>query len=99
MDKIVEDSLNLSIYIGCPEFICESYFNKAILCGKNNDFDKLDTYIDLSVYFLNQLEFNRNSDRFLSIGFVFYKLGNIYEAIKNFKKVILKKRCDIHTSF
>lgn len=91
LEKIVEDSLNLSIYIGCPEFICESYFNKAILCGKKNDFDKLDTYIDLSVYFLNQLELNRNSDKFLSIGFLFYKLGNIYEAVKNFKKVILKK--------
>lgn len=88
LDKIIDISLNLSIYLGCAEFICESYFNKAIFYGKQNDFDKMDTYISLSIYFLNQLDLKKSYDKFLDIGFVFYSLGNIYEAVNNFKNII-----------
>lgn len=88
LEKIIDTSLNLSIYLGCAEFICESYFNKAVFYGKQNDFDKMDTYISLSIYFLNQLDFKKSYDKFLNIGFVFYNLGNIYEAVNNFKNII-----------
>lgn len=86
--KVIEDSLNLSIQIGCNEYVCESYFNKGIFYAKKGDYDKMETYINLSIYFLMKLNLNKNFEKCLDIGFSFYKLGNIYDAIKIFKQVI-----------
>ena len=92
-DYIMEEFLNLSISFGKEESICEAYFNKALFYKEVKNLDKSEIYTNFTNYFLDRLSC-KSVDKSLNIGFMFYRLGNIYKAVKNFKFVI-EKRCDI----
>ena len=79
--------MELCVNIEDPEILCESYFNKVILSLKENDFDKANMYINLTLFFLNKLKGKNLKEKFLNVGFIFYKLENIYKAIESFNNI------------
>ncbi len=85
--EIIQKNLELCVNIEDPEILCESYFNKVILSLRENDFDKANMYINLTLFFLNKLKGKNLKEKFLNVGFIFYKLENIYKAIESFNNI------------
>lgn len=87
IDPIMEESLKLSSCINHPEYVFKAYFNKALLYYKKNDLKNLENLLNFVVCFLNRINDKEHRDKFLDIGFMFHKLGDIQSAINILNKL------------
>ncbi len=81
IDTIMEESLKLSSCVDCSEYVFKAYFNKALYYYRKNDLKNLETSLNFVVCFLNRIDVREHKDKFLDIGFMFHKLGDIKSSI------------------
>ncbi len=87
--------LNYAINLDDIKFIEKSYYYKAIILDRQGQSSSAEMYMNLSLDSL--LKFGEKQDiytRYLEMGSMYHKLGNVADSIKYFSLAIqLEKRC------
>lgn len=87
--EICDEVLNYAIEVDKIEFIEKSYYNKAKILIKLNDYYYAEMYMNLCLYALNKCGNNKRLyDRYLDMGYMYYNMNNIIEALKYFDLAI-----------
>lgn len=91
---ISNEALNLAITCDEIKHIQKSYYFKSVILQKLGHYDKADMYMNLSTDALFKYANNQERyERYMEMGNMYHKIGDISEAIKYFTLAIgLKKR-------
>lgn len=87
--EICDDTLNYAIGLDNVKFIERAYYLKALILQKSNNLFSAEMYMNLSLDSL--LRFGTKQEihkRYMEMGYMYHKLGQINEAIKYFNSAI-----------
>jgi tetratricopeptide (TPR) repeat protein len=87
--KICDRALNYAITLDNMIFIEKAYYYKALILEKEKSFNLVEVYMNLSLDTL--LKFAKNGqiyERYMEMGYMYYRIGNTAESIKYFNFAI-----------
>ena len=88
-DEYCENSLNRAIDLNNDELIEKAYYYKSLILFKQNNYVSAEMYLNLSLDVLTK--FGKKNDmynRYMEIGNMYYKMGDISDSLKYFTLAI-----------